>query len=192
MMDKTAFGFPQGYLPNILRQLARESDRGRLLLAGICIEELLTAKFLNEGLQRMTLAEMLKRSRKAGWIDEDVFHDAEIIRALRNRCAHEGGPIEIDAEDIRTSLERFRVPHRRYYDWGKIGIATTPNGFVMYNGSRPAHAIEDSYLPGLMTFNIAISVILLVLAANLEIPFATDKPGTVVIFELPEFMRSGI
>jgi hypothetical protein len=188
-MARTMVGFPLAYLWDIRKQLAGESDRGRLVLAGICIEELLKAKFMNEGVAPRTLFQMLKHARAVGWMDEDIFHDGEIIRGLRNRCAHDGSAIEINAEDIRSTLERFQVPKRRYYDWGKIRAATTPNGFVMYNGERPAHAQADLHVPGRMTFEVAIGVILLVLAANLEVPFATGESGTVAILDVPEFMK---
>jgi hypothetical protein len=186
---KPTYGLPLACFEELRRDLARESDRGRLLLAGIYIESFLTAKFLNHGLKPGSLFMMIKQARAACWIEEDVFHDAEIIRRLRNRCAHEGGRVELDAEDICRALEQFQVPHRRYYDWGQVRAASIGKGFVLYNGERPDGAVKDLRVPATMTFNLAIWTILHVLAANLEIPFATEDPNEAVIFELPSFMR---
>lgn len=186
---KTVYGLPISFFQTLHRELEIESDRGRLLLAGSCIEMFLEAKFLNEGLKPATLFNMIKHARAVSWIDEDLCHDAEIIRKLRNRCAHEVARVELNAEDIATALEHFQVPNRRYYDWGKVRAASTANGFVLYNGERPDQAIEDLRLPGAMTFNVAIWTILYVLAASLEIPFATENSKEAVIFELPSFMK---
>jgi hypothetical protein len=186
---KSTYGLPISCFEELRCDLALESDRGRLLLAGICIELFLKAKFLNEGLKPASLFEMLKQARTASWIEEDVFHDAEIIRKLRNRCAHEGGRVELDADDIRMALQQVQVPHRRYHDWARLRAASTAKGFVLYSGERPDSADEDLRVPAAMTFNVAIWTILHVLAANLEIPFATEAPNEVVILELPSFMR---
>jgi hypothetical protein len=186
---KPTYGLPISCFEELRRDLALESDRGRLLLAGICIELFLKAKFLNEGLKPVSLFAMLKQARTASWIEEDVFHDAEIIRKLRNRCAHEGGRVELDADDIRMALEQFQVPNRCYRDWAQVRAASTAKGLVLYSGERPDVAVEDLRVPAAMTFNVAIWAILYVLAANLEIPFGTEDPNEAVIFELPSFMR---
>jgi hypothetical protein len=183
------YGLPLSCFKDLSRELVVESDRGRLLLAGIYVELFLRARFFNEETKSGSLFEMLRRARANRWIEEDVFHDADIIRKLRNGCAHESGRVEMNEDDIRDSLERFRVPRRCYFDWGQIRAASTESGFVLYSGERPENAVSDLVVPGTMTFSAAIGIILYVLASNLEVPFAIENSKTAVLMELPPFMQ---
>lgn len=88
-------------------------------------------------------------------------------------------------------VEKFRVPHRQYFDWGKIRVVSTGKSIIFYrdgDGERPADAKEDLHIPGSVKFRMAGSLILGVLAANLKIPFMTDEPGTAAVVRLPAHM----
>ncbi|NLW48807.1 MAG: DUF4145 domain-containing protein [Firmicutes bacterium] len=126
----------------------------------------------------------------AGWIDADVYHDVQIIRKIRNDCAHDVNPISLYDEHIRKLLEDFRVPYREYLDWGKLRAVSTDDSVIIYIGERPQDAKEDLYIPGVLTFRMSISVIVAVLVSNLGIPFSTEDPDTITVVTIPDYMKN--
>lgn len=184
--------------------IAEESDRAKVVLVAAWIDHFLEIKLMNEfskgnadARKRLfnssgpfaNFAAKLDTAFCAGWIDADVHHDVRIIKKLRDDCAHTIASISLNDERIRTLFENFRVPQRQYYDWGELRAASTNDGVVVYSGERPENAKEDLYVPGAFTFSMAISVIVAVLVANLEIPFATDEKERIFMMKLPEYME---
>lgn len=197
-------GYPLECFEAINKALADESDRARVLLVAGWIDEFLKVKLMNEyskGNSRAreqlfsangpfaTFSGKVNAAFCAGWIDQDVYHDIEIIRKLRNECAHSINPVSLEDEKFREMVEKLRVPRRQYFDWGKFWIVSTGNSFVFYpDAERPADTQDKLHVPGKLTFKLACSAILGVLAANLEIPFMTDDPDTAAIIKLPAHM----
>ena len=114
----------------------------------------------------------------AGWIDSDVYHDANAIRKLRNECAHRVDSVSLDTEEIRALLNALKVPDRRFSDWGEIRVAAIPDGVVFFKGDMPDEATEELCLPGAFLLRMALPLVLTVLAANLGIAFHDDGSGT--------------
>jgi hypothetical protein len=204
MAKHHVYALPLASFEAFNKVLAEESDRGRVLLAAAWIEEFLKVKFMNEfskGNSRSrdqlfssngpfaTFSGKLNAAFCAGWIDADVYHDVQIIRRIRNECAHSVEPVSLNEERNRKLLECFRVPHREYSDWGKLRAVSTDEGLIIYVGGRPKEAKEDLYIPGALTFSMALSVIVAVLVANLGIPFATEEPNTIAVVKLPKHME---
>ena len=177
------------------KTIAEESDRGKVILVAAWIDHFLEVKLKNEFSkgnakvrdQSATFSDKLDTVFRAGWIDTDVSHDVQIIRKLRNDCAHTIKPRSLNDENIRSLLKSFHVPRRQYYDWGELKAASTNNGILFYTGKKPEDAEEDLYL-GVLTFNMAISLIVAVLVANLEIPFTIDEKEFFML-SLPEHME---
>lgn len=164
------------------KTIAEESDRAKVVLVAAWIDHFLKVKLENEFSkgnakardQFASFSVKLDTVFREGWIDADVHHDVQKIRKLRNDCAHTIEPISLNDENIRSLLESLHVPRRKYYDWGELKAASTNNGILLYTGEKPEDAEEDLYL-GVLTFNMAISLIVAVLVANLEIPFTIDE-----------------
>lgn len=187
------------------RALAEESDRARIIVSACWIEEFLKVKLMNEFSKGnadarkslfsvngpfATFSAKVTSAYCAGWIDADVYHDINVIRKLRNICAHSIEPVSLDDQETRALIESLRVPHRQFYDWGELRAAAIPRGVVLYTREKPsADATEDLAIPGAATFKIALPLVVAVLVANLGIPFATAEERAAVTLELPEHME---
>jgi len=184
--------------------LMEESDRARVVLVTAWIDHFLKVKIMNEFSKGnakarkdlfssngpfATFSGKLNAAFCAGWIDADVYHDVQIIRKLRNEFAHTIEPVSLNDDRVRKLIEDFRVPKRKYYDWGELKAVATKNGVIIYTGERPDDATDELYIPGTFTFRMAISVIVAVLVANLDIPFTTDEEDCIVKLQLPKHMR---
>ena len=171
------------------KTIAEESDRAKVVLVAAWIDHFLKVKLENEFSEGNAQArdQLFKLSGPfasfsaklntvfcAGWIDADIYHDVQIIRKIRNECAHTIEPVSLNAENFRTLLDSFRTPRRQYYDWGELKAVSINNGIILYTGEKPEDAEENLSL-GALTFNMAISLIVAVLIANLEITFTIDE-----------------
>ena len=202
MNKKHPKGMNINYFKVFNKAIAEESDRAKVVLVVSWIDNFLEVKLKNEFSKGNAKARKqlftpsgpfssfsakLNTVFCAGWIDADVHHDVQKIRKLRNDCAHAIEPISLNDENIRSLLESLHVPRRQYYDWGELKAASTNNGILLYTGEKPEDAEEDLYL-GVLTFNMAISLIVAVLLANLEIPFTIDEKEF-FIMTLPKYME---
>ena len=184
--------------------LAEDSDRARVIVAAAWIDTFLKVRLLNEFAKgnakaRKTLfsengpfstfSAKLNIAFCAGWIDPDVYHDATVIRKLRNIFAHTVKPVSLDDPDTRNLIESLRVPHRQFYDWGKLRAVATADGVAIYTGDMPEDATEDLYIPGSFSFRLSIPLILAVLVSNLGIVFTTEKEGCLRQIGLPKHME---
>ena len=203
---KKLYGLPLDCFRAFNSSLSDESDTARVIVVACWIEEFLKVKLMNEFSKGNAKARKALFSDKgafatfsakinaafcAGWIDNDVHHDIQVIRKLRNVFAHSYDPKSLDEEDIRNLVQSLRVPHRQFYDWGQLRAACTADGVVIYSGDKPPEAREDLHIPGAATYRMALPIVLAVLASNLGIPFATDEEGTVAKIELPKHMETG-
>lgn len=202
MNQKKIFGLNFDCFKTLKKTVAEESDRAKIILVASWIDTFLKIKLKNEfskgnAKTRRRLFNLngpfasfsakLDTVFCAGWIDEDVYNDIQIITKLRNDCAHSTEPITLNDENIRKVLESFRVPQRQFDDWGELKVASIDNGIVFYTGEKPAEAEEDLYI-GELTFNMALSLIFVVLIANLEIPFTIDEKEFFTL-TLPEHLE---
>ena len=186
--------------------LSEESDRARVIIVACWIEEFLKVRLMNDFSKGNAKARKALFSNNgpfatfsakinavfcAGWIDNDVHHDIQVIRNLRNSFAHNYNSVSLDEEEFRKRIESLRVPHRQFYDWGQLRAASTDTGIIIYSGDKPPEAKEQLHIPGAATFRMALPILLGVLASNLGILFATDEEDTVAKIELPKYMETG-
>jgi hypothetical protein len=77
----------------------------------------------------------------------------------------------MESPEIRTLIESFRVPHREFYDWGKIKFAASTEGagIVFYTGQPPEEAGEPFVIPTAFTFRWAASWVIAYLSASLGV-----------------------
>ncbi|MBZ0199910.1 MAG: hypothetical protein K8H86_08580, partial [Ignavibacteriaceae bacterium] len=125
----------------------------------------------------------------SGWIDSDVFHDIEILRKIRNVFAHSFETLSLNSPDIKKLIAKFLVPHREYYDWGKLKVAALDDGFVMYSGDKPDGAKEDLELPGRLFFIIGMSILYAVILENLGFSVKFSD-GKIIDITLPDHMKN--
>jgi hypothetical protein len=77
----------------------------------------------------------------------------------------------MESPKIRRLIDSFRVPHREFYDWGKLKCAATGEGvgIVFYTDQPPEKVGEPLVIPAAFTFRWAASWTIAYLAANLGV-----------------------
>lgn len=188
----------------ILDSLKKESDRAKLILVSSWIDYFLKVKIQNEfskGNKKArkdlfslngpfaTFSSKLNLAFCAGWIDSDVYHDIQIIRKLRNDCAHSIENITLDEERVRKEIEKFKVPKRKFYDWGNLWAVSTEKEIIIATGEKPDNVSENLYIPGNLTLIIALPIIFTVLISNLKLPFCEDDNDFIFTIGLPDYMK---
>jgi len=198
------YALPLGCFVAFNASLSDESDRGRVIITASWIDLLIKVKLMNEFSKGnaearkslfsgngpfATFSAKVNAAFCAGWIDNDVYHDIQVIKKLRNVFAHDAGRVSLDNEETRKLIESLRVPHRQFYDWGQLRAASTIDGVVIYTGETPPEAKDELHIPGAATFKTALPLLVAVLVSNLGILFATKEKGTVVQLTLPKHME---
>lgn len=204
----TVYAVPIKVIDAFNKGLHGESDRGRVLVAAMWMDLFLTCRLKNEfgkgnskARERLfnaqgpfsSLSAKIDAAFCAGWITGDLHHDLHLLRDLRNDCAHDLDFAGLNDKALSKQLAAFKTPHRQFHDWGKLKAASTAEGAVIiYSGERPEEAIKDLdfTLPGNFTFSLAIPVLLAVLVSQLQIPFAEDDKGQIVIAKIPDYMNN--
>ena len=198
--------FEKHFNVQIANSLKDESDRAKIILAASWADYYLQVKFEKEYSKGNKKARKIIFSANgpfasfssklniafcAGWIDSDVYHDIQIIRRLRNECAHTINKISLSEEKYRTEIEKFKVPKRKYFDWNQVGAISVDDSVLIYSGEKPEDFNEDLCLSGNLKLLIAIPVILFVLVSNLKIPFVFEGHNiqTPFAIELPGYMK---
>ena len=184
------------------KSLEEESDRAKVIITVAQIEYILELKLKetyshgnNKARDKLfsangafaTFSSKINVTYCSGWIDSDIYHDIEILRKIRNIFAHQFENLTMDSPDIKKNIERLKVPHREFYDWGKLRAAETKNGIILYTGEKPKEAKTQLEI-GNLTFNLAASIIFAVLLEKMgfQVEFADGK---IINIELPEHMK---
>lgn len=171
---------------SFFEELAGESERAAAILVAAWIDELLKRKlaelFLrgnSEARDRLfkadgpfaSFAAKINAAFCAGWLDSDVHHDLGVIRKIRNEFAHKIHGLSMESPEIRELVESFRVPHREYYDWGKLKCAAIKdgNGIAFYTDQPPENAGEQLNISTACTFRWAASWVVAYLFASLDV-----------------------
>jgi hypothetical protein len=167
-------------------ELGRESERATAILAAAWIDHLLERKlaqlfssgnkdardqlFASSG-PFATFSAKTTAAFCAGWLDTDVHHDLRVIRKIRNEFAHRIHGLSMESPKIKPLIESFQVPHREFYDWGKLKCAATAEGIgiVFYTDQQAEKVGEPLVIPAAFTFRLAVSWIIAYLAANLGV-----------------------
>ena len=205
--EKIYSEFEKNLHSQIFESLKNESDRAKLILVASWIDHFLHVKLQNEfskGNKKArkdlfstngpfaTFSSKLNLAFCAGWIDSDVYHDIQIIKKLRNYCAHSIENISSNEERIRNEIEKFLVPKRKFYDWEKLwAVSTTKNEIIISTGEKPDNLTEDLYIPGNLTLNMALPIIFIVLISNLKLPFRmkVDNQNITFMIDIPSYMK---
>ena len=172
-------------------ELKDESDRGTAILYAAWIDHLLGQKLrlhfskgnaeqqdkLFEGNGAFhAFSSKVTAAFCLGWLDPDVRHDIDLIRKIRNLFAHQIHGLSMKTPEVRHLVNEFHVPHREFYDWGKLRAAATKDGrgVVFYTGEPPDEvgALLDATAH---TFRLAASWVVAYLAANLEVGIVLDE-----------------
>lgn len=203
----TIYALPIRVIDALNKALDGESDRGRVLIAAMWMDLFLTCRLKNEfgkGNSKArgrlfnaqgpfsSLSAKIDAAFCAGWIAADLHHDMHRLRDMRNDCAHDLNFAGLDDETLSRHLAAFKTPHRQFHDWGKLKAAGTAEGaVVIYSGERPTEAIKDMdfAVPGNLTFQLVIPVLLTCLIAQLQIPLVVGDSGQIVIPTLPNYMK---
>ena len=186
--------FEKELLNQVINSLEKESDRAKLILVVSWIDHFLNVKLQNEfskGNKKArkdlfssngpfaTFSSKLNLAFCAGWIDSDVYHDIQVIRKLRNECAHSIDSISLNEEKIRKEIEKFKVPRRKFFDWSEpnIWVVSKENKIILTSGKKPDEATGKlkMFFSGAMTLTIALPLIFTVLISNLRIHFLTES-----------------
>lgn len=205
--EKICNEFEKNLHNQIFESLKNESDRAKLILVASWIDHFLYVKLQNEfskgnkkALKNLfstngpfaTLSSKLNIAFCAGWIDSDVYHDIQIIKKLRNHCAHSIENISSNEERIRDEIEKFLIPKRKFYDWGRLwAVSNTKDEIIISTGKKPNNVKENLYIPGSLTLDIALPIIFTVLVSNLKLPFYMKNNNKDIIFtiDIPDYMK---
>jgi hypothetical protein len=171
---------------SFFNELQRESERATAILAAAWIDQLLErklAQLFSSGNKEAranlfaangpfaTFSAKITAAFCAGWLDADVYHDLRVIQKIRNKFAHQIHGLSMESPSVRPLTESFQVPHREFYDWGKLKCAAADEGtgIVFYTDQRTEKIDEPLIIPAAFTFRLAVSWIIAYLAANLGV-----------------------
>lgn len=164
--------------------LKHESPRGIILLSLSWIDHMLEKKLAVEfhhGKRRERealfkvggpfhgLSAKINVAYCAGWIGDDLFHDLNLLRAIRNDLAHQIKPCSPSANEIKGRLEQLRTPHEIYSDWLEVRAAETLDGVVLFSGDKPEEAGTELSLPGTFALKIGIPAVVGGLGRSLNV-----------------------
>jgi hypothetical protein len=167
-------------------ELGRESERGAAILAAAWIDHLLESKLaqLSSGNKEArthfsTFSANITAAFRVGLLDDDVHHDLRVIQKIRNVFAHRIQGLSMESPPIKPLIESFQVPHREFYDWGKLRCAATAEGVgVVFHTDQSAEGLgEPLVIPAAFTFRLAVSWIIAYLAANLGVGILVPDEG---------------
>lgn len=191
---------------SFFEEIKKESDRAAAILVAAYIDSLLRAKLEtvfskgNAEIRRKlfddshgafaTLSTKVDAAYCLGWLEPDMFHDIGVIRKIRNQFGHRIHGLTLEEPKIQALVDKLRVPHRLFYDWGKVKCGATKDhaGIVLFT-VEPADNVETvSDLPPGFIFRWAASWVLGVLAKNLGVSFydTNAKPLSFRLIADPE------
>lgn len=170
-------------------ELGRESERAAAILCAAWMDHLLRLRLeqtYSHGSIKArralfeangpfaTFSSKINAAFCAGWLDADVYHDLQTIRKIRNEFAHQAQGLSMESSRIKQFIGTFQVPHREFYDWGKLQCAATADGtgIVFYTDSAPNDDIGEALEVSAITFRMAASWIVAYLVANLGVAIA--------------------
>lgn len=125
-MQSGAFG---GLTPEELGRmivgLDQESDRGFVLIAAATLDEVLRLmlrhyfidnphekNFLDKLFENeaplSTFSSRIRLAYALGFIGDDLYHDLQIVRDIRNKFAHSIKALQLDTDSIRDRIRNFR------------------------------------------------------------------------------------
>ena len=142
-------------------ELKLESDRGASILAAIWIEELLTRKLktlFSKGNSKAreklygqgsfsSFSSKINAAYCLGWLDQDTYHDINLVRNIRNSFAHQLHGLSLhglslESSKIKDLIIQFKIPRRYYYGWDELRVAANSEetGLIFYTGETPPEA----------------------------------------------------
>ena len=171
---------------SFFHELKLESDRGAAVLSAIWIEELLTRKFKNlfskgNSDARKTLYDFngpfssfsskITAAYCLGWLEQDTYHDINLVRKIRNLFAHHLHGISLEDAEIKDLINRFKTPRKYYSDWDEVNVVenSETGGVILYNtGEAPTEAGKELDFQRLR-YTTILSLLVYEVGANLGI-----------------------
>ena len=212
--DETKHQIPQVLIDeqqwsSFSHELKLESDRGSAVLSAIWIEELLTRKFKNlfskgNSDARKTLynfngpfssfSSKITAAYCLGWLEQDTYHDINLVRKIRNTFAHHLHGISLECAEITTLINRFKTPKKYYSDWGRLNVvANSETGGVIINNTREAPTETGKELDfQRLRYTIILSLLICEVGANLGIGIRRNsvKADSLFYKDIQEFAFS--
>ena len=171
--------------------IEHESPRGMILLSLSWIDHMLERRLSTEfdkGSRKEqealfsfhgrfhSLSAKIKFACSEGWIGDDLHHDLELLRQIRNGFAHRIEPCSLEANEIREKLEQLKTPYEIYCDWADVRAAELPDGIVLYTGEKPEDADAELRLPGTFALKFGIPAVVGVLGTALSLELESTEP----------------
>jgi hypothetical protein len=141
---------------NFLETLGNETDRAAIILVASFLDDVLStvlaAKAKIGGLKERehisrlggpmgSFAHRIEIACLFGHIDQDIYCDLEIIREMRNACAHSIKPLSFASEEIKNVVNRLH-----FLETSKLVKTTTLRELFVLHGAALCHAILEGSL----------------------------------------------
>ena len=177
---------------NIFNEFRSESSRGAAILASIWIEKLLEQKLgtlftygNSKSRQKLfnlngpfsTFSAKVLAAYTLGWIDSEIFDDINLVRKIRNEFAHKILSKDFESREIRRLIDKFKTPHRHFYDWNDLRAAATVDGIgvILYTGEKPDDAGDELDIQRLR-YQFIFSVLVTEVSASLGLAIRYRVP----------------
>lgn len=126
--------------------LATETDKGCVVtvepaLSGV-LTDLIKTKFGD--VKAATFARKIKVAYEKGLIPENIYHDLELIRKIRNQIAHEEGMVGFDDKEIIELCAKFKNAHSVANDDQRKVFCSVANNILalLSFAQSPAHKLD--------------------------------------------------
>ena len=166
-------------------ELKSESDRGAAILAAVWIEELLTQKIKNlfsKGNSKArknlihnngplsSFSSQINAAYCLGWLEQDTYHDINLVRKIRNTFAHHLHGISLETAKIKDLINRFKTPRKYIHDWDEVRVVadSEESAVIFYTGEKPPEAGYELDFQRLR-YTIILSLLVNEVGANLGI-----------------------
>ena len=191
---------------SFFHELKLESDRGASILSAVWIEELLTRKFKNlfskgnsnarKALFNGSFSSFSSKINVAyclGWLDDDTYHDIDLVRKIRNSFAHELHGISLESPEMKDLINKFKTPRKYYYDWDEVRVVANSeeSAVIFYTGETPPEAGEELDFQR-FRYTIILSVLIAEVASILGISLRVNpiKADSLLYKALQNFAHS--
>jgi DNA-binding MltR family transcriptional regulator len=114
-----------------------------------------------------------------GLFETDVYHDLHVLRKVRNFFAHRLQGLTYETPEIRKLIDSLQVPHRDFYDWGKLRCAAIRDGggvVILSGESHDEKFGEELRFPAGITFRLGASRLIAYLASSFEVSILLPDP----------------
>ena len=194
---------------SLSHELNLESDRGAAVLSAIWIEELLTRKFKNifskgnsDARKRLyefngtfsSFSSKITAAYCLGWLDQDTYHDINLVRTIRNKFAHDLPGISLESAEMTNLMNRFKTPKKHYSDWDGLNVVANSEtgGVIIYNTREAPPETGKELEFQRLRYTLILSLLICKVGANLGISIRcnSDKADSLFYKDIQDFAFS--